>query len=102
MLWATLDYLDINTCHLVLAVCPDSLALQAIMIYEDAPLIYFRNYGKVRDVLVSAGMDLPPASAQRSEIYSRRSCAPPPPRKAKATMNCRAPVVCLVTVLPEV
>ena len=30
-------------------------------------------------------------------MYSRRSC-PPLPHKAKATINCRAPVVCLATV----
>ena len=30
--------------------------------------------------------------------YIRGGVATPPPRKAQATMNCRAPVVCLVTV----
>ena len=30
--------------------------------------------------------------------YIPGEVAPPPPRKVKATMNCRAPVVCLVTV----
>ena len=44
------------------------------------------------------GTELPPPRAQRSEIYSRRCSNPPSPRKAKTTMNGRAPVVCLVTV----
>ena len=45
MLWGTLDNLDMNTSRPVLTVRPDSPALQAILIFEDAPLIYFRNYG---------------------------------------------------------
>ena len=45
MLWGTLDNLDMNTSHTVLTVRPDSPALQAILIFEDAPLLYFRNYG---------------------------------------------------------
>ena len=45
MLWGTLDNLDMNTSHPVLTVRPDSPALQAILSFEDAPLIYFRNDG---------------------------------------------------------
>ena len=48
-------------------------------------------------MLILAGTDLPPPRAQGSETYSRRCCNPPL-RKAKATVNCRAPVVCLATV----
>ena len=40
MLWGTLDNLDMNTSHPVLTVRLDSPALQAILIFEDAPLIY--------------------------------------------------------------
>ena len=44
MLWGTLDNLDMNTSHPVLTVRPGSPALQAILIFEDAPLIYLRNH----------------------------------------------------------
>ena len=95
--WGTLDNLDMNTSHPVLTVRPDNPSLQAILIFEDAPLIYFRNDG-IGQRCAGSGTDLPPPRAQRSEIYSRRCCPPPPPHKAKATMKCRAPVLCLVTV----
>ena len=99
MLWGTLDNLDMNTSHPVPTVRPDSSALQAVLIFEDAPLIYFRNDG-IGQRRAGSGTDLPPPRAQRSEMHSRR-CCPPPPRKAKAAMDCRASVDCLVTVLPE-
>ena len=37
MLWGMLENLDINTYHPVLTVRPGSPALQAILIFEDAP-----------------------------------------------------------------
>ena len=58
------------------------------------PLIYFRSYS-IGQRRAGSGTHLPPPRAQQSEIYSRR-CSTSPRRKAKATMNCRAPVVCLV------
>ena len=61
MLWGTLDNLDINTYHPVLTVRPDSPALQAFLIFEDAPLIYFRNYG-IGQKLSGFSGDGPPAS----------------------------------------
>ena len=76
MLWGTLDNLDMNTSHPVLTIRPDSPDLQAILIFEDAPLIYFRNYGIVQR-RAGSETDLPPPRAQRSEIYSRRCCLPP-------------------------
>ena len=73
-------------------------AVQAILIFEDAPSIYFRNYG-IGQKRAGSGTDLPPPRAQRSGIYPRRCCPPPRPCKAKVTMNyCRESVVCLVTV----
>ena len=86
--WGTLVNLDMNTSHPVLTVRPDSPALQAIMIFEDTPLIYFRSYD-IGQRRAGSGTDLPAPRAQRM----------PPPRKAKATVNYRAPVVCLNTVL---
>ena len=76
MLWGTLDNLDMNTSHPVLTIRPDSPDLQAILIFEDAPLIYFRNYGIVQG-RAGSETDLPPPRAQRSEIYSRGGCLPP-------------------------
>ena len=80
MLWGPLDNLDMNTSHPVLTVRPDSPALQAILIFEDAPLIYFRNYG-IGQRRAGSGTDLPPPRAQRSEIYSRRCCQPSPAKQ---------------------
>ena len=61
MLRGTLDNLDINTSHSVLTLRPDSPALQAILIFEDAPLIYFRNYDTGQRRAGFSG-DEPPAS----------------------------------------
>ena len=61
MLWGTLHNLDINTSHPVLTARPDSPALQAIWIFEDAPLIYFRNYG-IGQRRADLSGDGPPAS----------------------------------------
>ena len=61
MLWGTLDNLDMNTSHPVQTVRPDSPVLQAILIFEDAPLIYFRNYGISQRRAGFSG-DGPPAS----------------------------------------
>ena len=80
MISGPLDNLDMNTSHPVLTVRPDSPALQAILIFEDAPLIYFRNYG-IGQRRAGSGTDLPPPRAQRSEIYSRRCCQPPPAKQ---------------------
>ena len=88
------SYLDTAA---MLIVRPDSPALQAILIFADAPFNCFRKYG-IGQRRAGSGTDLLPPRAQRSEIYCRRCCPPPPPRKAKVTMNCRASVVCLVTV----
>ena len=35
-----LDNMDMNTYHPVLTVCPDSTALQAILIFEDASSLF--------------------------------------------------------------
>ena len=61
MLWGTLNNLDINISHPVLTVCPGSPTLQAILIFEDAPLIHFRNYGIGQRRADFSG-DGPPAS----------------------------------------
>ena len=61
MLWGTLDNLDMNASHPVLTICPDSPALQTIWIFEDVPLINFRNYGLCQRRAGFSG-DGPPAS----------------------------------------
>ena len=61
MLWGTLDNLDMNASHSVLTIRPDSPALQTIWIFEDVPLIYFRNYGLCQRRAGFSG-DGPPAS----------------------------------------
>ena len=60
-------------------------------------VIYFTSYS-IGQRRAGSGTHLSPPRAQRSEIYSRVCSNPPPPHKARATMSCRAPVVCLVTV----
>ena len=60
-------------------------------------VIYFRSYS-IGQRRAGSGTRLPPPRARRSEIYLRMCSNPPPPRKAKATTNYRAPIVCLVTV----
>ena len=59
------------------------------------PLIYLTSYS-IGQRRAGSGTHLPPPRAQRSEINSRMCSTPP--RKAKATMNCRKSVVFLVTV----
>ena len=61
MLWGTFDNLDMNASHPVLTIRPDSPALQTIWIFEDVPLIYFRNYGSCQRRACFSG-DEPPAS----------------------------------------
>ena len=68
MLWGTLDNLDMNTSHPVLTVHPDSPALQAILIFEDAPLIYFRSYG-IGQRRTGFNGDGPPASQGTTKLY---------------------------------
>ena len=61
MLWGTLDNLDMDTSHPVLTVRPGSPTLQAILTFEDTPVIYFRNYSIGQRRAGFSG-DGPPAS----------------------------------------
>ena len=53
MLWGTLEHSDIKMYHPVLTVRPESPALQASLIFEDAPLICFRNFRRCSPTFLS-------------------------------------------------
>ena len=86
--------LDMNTCHPVLTGRLDSPARQAIFIFIDARFIS-EIMVQVRGVLLRGQTSRLPG---HNEVrYISGGLAPPSLRKVKATMNSRAPVVCLVT-----